>query len=206
MLSVGGATYPFPKPFNPWPSIQLCWDLGCTGIDIDWESDTGNQDDFAALVGIYRSAWPEGKFSSAVWSTGAYQPDGSNYRGINLKGLYEGGLDWINIMAYDAGIDFDPIDAYNTYKTVYKNKIYLGIELGQQAWGGHVSLRDEITNIINHVIPKGDDIFIWAYQKPNEGSPTINEIFTIRDQAHPKEKVLKQSFNCPNCNHQIFYE
>jgi len=36
MLSVGGATYPFPVPFDARHMFQLAMDLGCNGIDIDW--------------------------------------------------------------------------------------------------------------------------------------------------------------------------
>lgn len=199
MLSVGGATYQFPKNFDPWPSIKLCWDLGCQGIDIDWEFESGGtQQEFANIVAAYRYAWPEGKFSAAVWSTGAFEPvQGDQYRGINLKGLDK--LDWINIMAYDAGNDFNPLEAYEAYKKIFNKKIYLGFNIGTQAWGGHVSLADEIKNNTEYVMKKGDDIFIWAYQKNPERSPSVKEIFNYREPSIN----TSQKTECPHCKNIV---
>lgn len=36
LLSVGGATYPFPENFDALEMVKLANWLGCDGIDIDW--------------------------------------------------------------------------------------------------------------------------------------------------------------------------
>jgi len=36
MLSVGGATFPYPENFNAYEMVKLANRLGCDGIDIDW--------------------------------------------------------------------------------------------------------------------------------------------------------------------------
>lgn len=103
MLSVGGASYPYPAEFKPEASVALMRDLGCQGIDIDWEPAYGVSDawQFGPIIGSLRATDSKMYLSAACWSVGAYGPkSGENYYGLNIPGIESNGsqLDWINIM------------------------------------------------------------------------------------------------------------
>lgn len=90
-------------------AVSLANDLGCHGIDIDWEPAVYSPQVFAPLIFGFRAAINSQKaggsctlLSAAVWETGAEAPQtGSPYDGINLEGLVSAGnmLDWINVMS-----------------------------------------------------------------------------------------------------------
>lgn len=189
MLSVGGGTYPFAGN-PPCPMVNLATDLGCDGIDIDCENGA-----WGPVVELYKKHTLL-KISAAVWSTGAFEAtmtkDLSKY--IELA-------DWINIMAYDAGNDYSPLDAYQAYKKLYTKKIYVGFCIGQQSWGGHLTDLNEVIRVKSGLM-EGDSFFIWAMGK--QGSPTVSEILgapnTSKDLP-PQPPVSKEAtIPCPNCN------
>jgi hypothetical protein len=104
MLAVGGGSYwSEPKPFNPLGCIDLMNDLGCDGIDIDWE--VGIADDRAPANAIKALAPLLGGFnclSFTCFSTGAYPPSlNDKYKGMNIRAIKEciNDIDNINIMA-----------------------------------------------------------------------------------------------------------
>lgn len=96
MLAVGGGAYwSTPMPFYAQNCIDLMTDLGCTGIDVDWE--VGVRDDKALTIAIKEIRSRSGcKISFSGFST---------YKGMNIDAMVNAGgsVDWINIMAYDAG-------------------------------------------------------------------------------------------------------
>jgi len=46
-------------------------------------------------------------------------------------------LDIINIMAYDAGPTFRPLEAYAAYRSYFPGSILIGLTSPPEAWGGH---------------------------------------------------------------------
>jgi chitinase len=184
MLSVGGATYPFDS-LNVDGVVALAKDLECDGIDIDWEPTTKASGEFANIIN--RFAEKKLRYlSAAVFSIGAFgvnewtnaQPQGM-YTGLNRQGLIEAGhrLDWINIMAYDAGDTFNPTEAFMAYKAIFKNKIYLGFEVGQQAWGGALLTLDQVKLWGQFVKNQGGHYFIWSWQK--QGNPSVLDVIKV---------------------------
>lgn len=102
MLSVGGATYPYPQNFNPASSLALMNDLGCLGIDIDWEPSDGiaSANQFGMIIASIRKM-STCSISAACWSVGAYGAmQGQTYYGVNIPGLVSNGsmMSWINVM------------------------------------------------------------------------------------------------------------
>ncbi len=104
MLSVGGGSYwSVPKQITT-PQIQnlwdLCMDLGCNGLDIDWEvgvNDSLNAINFFKAVNQAKPALA--KISFAGFSTGA-NPKSTNsgdpYAGMNLDILTQCRfVDWV---------------------------------------------------------------------------------------------------------------
>jgi len=191
LLSVGGATYQFNVNVSAQPVIDLARDLGVDGIDLDWEPTNGAQqdDEFPTLIKNYRAAlWPGAKLSAAVFSTGAYGKNGDTYQGMNIKGLVTQGssLDWINLMAYDAGPPppqgtFDPLGAFTAYRMYYPGPIVFGFEPGPQSWGGHVIQLDEVKKNVAYVLNENPNngIFVWSAQKDTNGSVSVSQILKI---------------------------
>ena len=184
MLSVGGATYGFGvvKIEN---LVALQKDLNCDGIDIDWEPTTNDPDMFTKLLKLF-GQHKIGYLSAAVFSIGAYgegqwanaTPQGM-YTGMNRKGLIEAGdtLDWINIMSYDASDAFNPTEAFMAYKSIFKKDIYLGFEVGQQAWGGALLTIDQVKTCGSFVVSQQGHFFVWSWQK--EGNPNTKQVIDI---------------------------
>ena len=223
MLSVGGSTYPF-DTYNSDNIAQLCWDLGCNGVDIDWEPSNGVASSglLGAIISKTTGSLQANHYVSiAGWSTGALPPNGDTYQGMNISGIQNTGhqLSWINIMAYDAGTTYDPIGAYAAYRNIYKGPLNLGFEVGTQSWGGYVLDNSDLTKSLNYVYADGSQngIFIWSYQKQPAGTtdPTVTNIISaavgIFHSATPTtgvqvavpvgvSTVSNYEFNCPNCN------
>jgi chitinase len=188
MLSVGGATYPFDANYNADGAANLVKDLNCNGIDIDWENHD-QKAQFGKYISETRRALGDNyAVSAATFSVGAYgegiyansQPP-SAYTGMSIAGLKSNGhqLDWINIMTYDASDAFDPLQAYDAHKTLYKGPLLIGAEVPPEAWGGHVINLDKVKQYVNHVKKDTSNIgglFVWSYNK--QGTPNCNDILS----------------------------
>ncbi len=218
MLSVGGSAdaYKFPKPFvngNAFCLWALCQDLGCNGLDIDWEDSYKNRDDLTNIIKTLAYLKDVRRLSAACWSTGAYPNDGSDYQGMNIASLQSQGLalDWINIMSYDAGPTYDMEKAYNAYQAIFQKPIYLGLLVGQPGWGGYLTTEADVKKAIKLT---GGRVFIWAYQR--DGTPSVSYIvsanattpitFTPAPPTTPTVPVpaLVYNYNCPNCKVKLF--
>lgn len=206
MLSVGGGTYHGWDSLDVDSLISLADDLHCKGIDIDWEPQDGAASAhlMADIIDQFREKYT-GYLSFATAHVGAYGKDdfihsmpASMYTGVNYEGLVKSGskLDWINVMAYDAGPTFDPLECYDAYKTIYKGKIYMGIELGDQAWGGVITTLDDVKKLYDHIKPSGGDLFVWSWLK--SGPFSFEEVHSltkttpsiiITEPASPKRPI-----------------
>lgn len=181
MLSVGGATYQF-QTVNVENLMALQQDLGCDGLDIDWEPTNYDSNAFSVLLKQFGEK-KVGYLSAAVFSVGGYgedqwknaQPQGM-YTGLNRKGLLEAGhyLDWINIMSYDASDVFNPTEAFQAYRSIFPKDIYLGFEVGPQAWGGALLTLDQVKLWGRFIQEQKGHFFIWSWQKV--GDPDARQV------------------------------
>ena len=216
MLSCGGATYPYDGKFNPKGVYALMKDLGCDGIDIDWEPADGvaSANKWGPIISAFRSLDGVMQLSAAVWSVGAYGPiAGQTYYGVNIPGLESNGnmFNWLNIMAYDAGTSFDPVGAMQCYRIYFKGLLLVGIELGVQGWGPALTQTSDITRIVTNCVKDGNaGVFIWAYNKDTSGSPsvaaTIVQCVTgLKGVATPTPAPSTSPFSmtCPNCQKNL---
>jgi hypothetical protein len=224
MLSVGGGSYwSTPKKCNYESWIYLMNDLGCSGIDIDWEVNCS--DDVALTTAIQKvKSLSSGKVSFAGWSTGAYGKDGDTYKGMNIHAMANAGylVDWINVMCYDAGTTYDPIGAIASYRIYYKGPLMLGFEVGNHAWGNALLTQSEV--IKNCTWMKNENsmngIFLWSWQKGNDGKTiTGGEVLDISGSILPKRRnqltpsppppspsvpeSKNDTITCPNCNKML---
>lgn len=187
MLSVGGATYQF-QTVHVENLNALQQDLGCDGLDIDWEPSTYDSNAFSVLLKQFGEK-KLGYLSAAVFSVGAYGeeqwknalPQGM-YTGLNRKGLLEAGqyLDWINIMSYDASDVFNPTEAFQAYRSIFSKDIYLGFEVGPQAWGGALLTLDQVKLWGEFVKAQKGNFFIWSWQKA--GNPDAKKVIETLQQ------------------------
>ena len=188
MLSVGGATFTF-DVFNPININNLVIDLGCDGVDLDWEDVQG------AIAGPKLSQIIQNMrenldkdllLSLAAFSTGAYGFDEfenalpkSQNTGMCIQGIQNSGhlLDWINIMSYDAGVNYDPIIAFKSYRKYFSKPLILGIEVPPEAWGGHIITLKDVEKYVNCILDdeqNNNGIFVWSYKKT--GVPSCSNI------------------------------
>ena len=155
LLSIGGATYTNWHALNEAGLARLVRDLGLDGVDIDFEpAEPGcrtNRDGqircasdpaFQAIVKRIRAALPRPKILSvASWSVGAYGEGRhanalprSRYTGMALSLLRSpeaAAIDLVSIMAYDAGPDFDPWQAFQAYREHWSGPLVLGLRVPQ---------------------------------------------------------------------------
>lgn len=178
MLSVGGGAYwSSPKYFNVDATLALMQDLGCDGIDVDWE--VGVKDALALGDAIIAIRWKSTcKISFAGFSTGAYGNDGNTYKGMSIDAMMRCGkiIDWINIMSYDAGNDYDPLGALDCYRIYYSGPLNIGFCVGDQSWGGHLLTKDEVVKMATYSKNNNatNGAFIWCFGKA--GDPSCTDI------------------------------
>lgn len=191
MLSVGGGSY-WSSPsvvFKPQNCVALMKDLGCDGIDLDWEVGQDFDYQLSNAIGALKPLMPQGTFISfAGTSTGAFGKNGDNYQGMNIHAMVNqgGNVDWINIMAYDAGPNYDPIGALECYRIYYKGPLVMGFEVGTPGWSppGAPPFMLTLRNVVHHSARtlkenKNNGVFIWAYHSDPKGTPTVKDIVTI---------------------------
>jgi len=213
MLSVGGGAYKFENqaPYADYAAVvKLAKLLGCNGIDIDWEpnvDELGYLPDgaFGPIIHGFRSnGWGGMKLSCAAAPAGAYPVEpGQLWKGLNIKGLISNGheLDWVNIMAYDSGMEYEPTRAFDSFRQLYKGPLYLGIEIGPQGWGNEITTTDDVIKYRAHVSKDSNaGFFVWAFHKDNTGSPTIKEIIEI---VLATEQIVATGLVCPNCKKSL---
>lgn len=202
MLAVGGASYTWDQ-YRPQAISDLVADLGCDGIDIDWEPAKGIQSaaQLPVLIQQTRGYNPSKKISLAGFSTGCFEPNGDTFRGMNIAGLTQQGtlLDWVNIMAYDAGQGFDVIACYESYRKYFKKELCVGFEVGPQGWGDALLSLEDVTKVCNYIKGNKDGCFVWAWFK--SGNPSTKQVLdkaaSILSASTPKQSKCP----CPNCGY-----
>lgn len=160
-----------------WEGDQVCaWGTGGTTCPKDSE--------LTGVINTLRTTFPSPKLlTAAVWSTGAFGQ--APYEASKFKGNLIGGnfgsfinplkaagakLDKIYLMSYDAGsitqpagspTGYNPKQAYEAYRAIYKGPIVIGIEGGTQAWGSHVTSVSEAEDLARF----SGSAFFWSWQK-----------------------------------------
>ena len=212
LLAVGGATFAFTNT-QPCACADLMVDLGCDGLDIDWEPANGYADRalLGPIIDSFRKAiGPSKLLTLAGISTGCYDPNGDRYRGMNIDGLKSYGklLDWVNIMAYDAGKEFSLVQCYESYKKYSPTPVALGFQVGKQGWGDALLTVPDVEKMCRYLKGKGDGCFVWAYFK--QGPPTASEVCQIASsilQPPPLPPLYPPTplnqFQCPQCQSKL---
>jgi chitinase len=202
LLSVGGATYDNWAQLNANAAVTFVDEFGLDGVDIDFEPrgadcqkniTTGKiscatDSLYIEAVTKFRAALGNRMLTAAVFSVGAYgegiysdaQPQGG-YTGCSINMLNSVGymLDSLNIMAYDAGLSFNPKEAYAAYTSYFSGPIQLGMQVAREAWGDHVISNREVVDLSTFVRDNGGSgMMLWSLQKKNEEGPSAQQIST----------------------------
>lgn len=185
-LAVGGGSYwSEKKPFYGLNCFYLMTDLGCNGIDLDWE--VGVDDDASPVLAI-KSLKSLGEFeiSFTCFSTGAYpKQHGSRWKGMNIAAIKTCGsfIDQVNVMCYDAGQDFKEIAAIKEYQKIYNGCINMGFEVGKQGWGNGMLYESEAVENLKFLssIPYSGG-FIWAYHKSGKPGISRSDLANLMDR------------------------
>lgn len=167
LISIGGAVYTNWDRLNERAIARLVDDLHADGVDIDFEpprpgcSPVHDQTlhcttdpVWATLVQRFRAVLPRPAIlTAAVWSVGAFGEDDykdarprSRYTGLMLHFLRTptaAQLDMLSINAYDAGPDFDPMEAFRAYRKLWPGTLALGLAVARTGGSGPFYSADE---------------------------------------------------------------
>lgn len=200
-IAGGGATYTKFKQINAAGIAKFVEDFGLDDVDLDYEpssatctiasNDISCQTDqeYIDSVKALRDALPRPLIlSNAPWSVGAYglgtwqdsQPK-SPFTGVAINMLKTVGdkLDLLNVMSYDAGNSYSPIEALASYSHYFKGDIAMGVGVAHEAWGGHVITNEEVDALADAVLGSDrptNEMTLWSLQKRASQGPTALEI------------------------------
>ncbi len=214
-LAVGGGAYwSEPKPVNVQGCVDLMNDLGCDGIDIDWEVGITDEQ---TPVNFIRTLFPLMKgnlISFTCFSTGVFEKNiNDKFSGMNIKAIKECSamIDQINIMAYDAGYAFSEINALKAYRAIYDGTLNMGFEIGKQGWGDALLNERDLKNAASATKDEAKDngCFFWAYySQPYMGSISRKDAVALAYSIFkpvytpppkpPPPPPTKPTYSCPS--------
>lgn len=159
LLSLGGETYDRWDRYDPAAAARLVAALGLDGVDIDYEpanpgcwtasgtirceSDTVWRD----IIVKTRAHFPRPMLVTLpAWSVGAYGTGrfadavpATRHTGSMLwlgRDPIAREVDLVAIMAYGAGPRFDPLQAFDAYRTIWPGRLLIGERVGEEGSGG----------------------------------------------------------------------
>ena len=223
LLAVGGATY------NNWAKLaaengdangfivnslmKILLDLGLDGLEIDYEVEGINTQEYVRVVNSMRRAVDlagEGRILSlAAWSTGS---DCTPTTGTNACGgvsSFWGGkagrerlvfsdatvaakIDMVNIMSYDAGYEnYDGVRAWQLYRDLFPQKtiVNIGLETAPEGWaGGQLVVEDSDAQCTGATLLK--DQFGVAVNKPYSVHRYASAVTAARPNANPRDGAM----------------
>jgi chitinase len=178
-VSIGGETYTRWDKLNTAAVARFVEDFELDGVDVDFEPpDPGCTQTDGSIqcrtdavlqrsVGGLRANLPKHvKLSLTCGATGAYGegewkragPKGGPDYGTAvqlLRSRTARDVNLLNIMAYDAGDDYDPLQALEAFQHYYNGPILLGFTPPPESWGNHSYSRKEIGELLGVSVARG---------------------------------------------------
>jgi chitinase len=178
-VSIGGETYTRWDKLNTAAIARFVEDFDLDGVDVDFEPPdpgcTQTEDSIqcrtdAVLqrsIGGLRANLPRHvKLSLTCGATGAYGegewkhagPKGGPDYGTAvhfLRSRTAQDVNFLNIMAYDAGDGYDPLRALEAFQHYYSGPILLGFTPPPESWGNHSYSRKEIDELLGVSVARG---------------------------------------------------
>ena len=214
LISIGGETYTNWHKFDREAIKLFVRDFELDGVDLDFEPHSPNCqnrtgrvfcESDATLIEVVKSARSALPRPYVLWltatNTGAYgegawraqPPTGSPSYGAFVPLLrdsrYSAMLDVVNIMAYDAGPTFRPLEAYAAYRSYFPGSILIGLTSPPEAWGGHEYSVAEAVDTIKAAMERGaEGAVVFAIGKPPPSypspvTPSVGDIITALIQT-----------------------
>jgi chitinase len=198
LASLGGETYSRWDRLNVQAIAEFVHDLELDGVDIDFEPAAANcrQKDGSVVcdsdailvetIRALRSALPPPALISltipnvSAYGEGPWEhagPHGGPNYGIALAALRDRSLsssiDYVSIMAYDAGQDYQPLQAYRALRSYYAGPILIGFTPPPEAWGSHAYSTVEAQTVLHAALAEGAaGAMLFHLKKNAEGSAT----------------------------------
>jgi chitinase len=178
-ISVGGETYVRWHKLNTPAIARFVQDFELDGVDIDFEpSDPGCvkangsiscrtdpilhsavtelRDNLPKTVELSLTSGATGAFGEGEWKDSG-PTEGPDYGAMVqlLRSPAARNIDFLNVMAYDAGNDYDPLEGLEAFQHYYSGPILLGFTPPPEAWGNHAYSKEEVNYILETAIARG---------------------------------------------------
>jgi chitinase len=211
-VSVGGVTYTKWDRLNAQGLARFVDDFGLDGIDVDFEpedpgcvqSDNSISCKTDALlqrsVAELRSALPHAAelsltcTATSAFGEGAWKnagPKGGTDYGTLVQFLHSPAahkVDFLNVMAYDAGEDYDPLQGLAAFRHYYRGPILLGFSPPPEDWGGHSYTNKEINDVLQTAMANGAaGAMLFSLRKgtgPGAFTPYLGVIADVMKRSH----------------------
>jgi chitinase len=214
LISIGGEAYANWDKFDQEAIKRFVRDFELDGVDLDFEPAAPKCQNLtgrvscatdSTLLEVVKSARGALPRPYVLWltatNTGAYGegrwrtrlPAGSPSYGAFVPLLRDrhssAMLDTINIMAYDAGPSFRPLEAYAAYRSYFPGSILIGVTSPPEAWGGHEYSIAEAVGTIKAAMEQGaEGAVVFAIGKeppghPSPATPAVGDLMTALIQT-----------------------
>ncbi|WBW99067.1 cellulose binding domain-containing protein [Oceanirhabdus sp. W0125-5] len=224
LLSVGGATYTNWGNLNVDDIVRFVQDFDLDGVDIDYEPLTGfgckpdsngiihctSDNQYVSIIERLRTRLPRPYILAATpWSVGAYgegkwkdaEPKNLTTTGMMLQVIKRAGdkLDLINVMGYNAGELYDPIESVEAYKYYFQGDVAMGAMVPPEDWGTHVWTLNEIDRVAQYIYTtSAGGMMLWSLQRS-----TVNPSPEFPDNLMMAREIAKE-LGFPNYDDPLF--
>jgi len=195
LISVGGWDYSNWTSFDEFALARLITDFSLDGVDIDYERRGANcswgsgghacatDKEFTSIIQRVRAVMPKPKLVTVTgFNVGAYgngpfgdETPQDEFTGFNINPLLNAGslVDWVNIMSYDGGSNYDPKIAFQAYRRIYNGPLVLGMEVSPEGAPGHNLTLSEVSEWSEYQRKNGGaGIMLWHLYKQPDGTPS----------------------------------
>ncbi|MCM1988695.1 glycoside hydrolase family 18 protein [Oceanirhabdus seepicola] len=224
ILSIGGAMYTNWSNLNLDDIVRFVRDFNLDGVDIDYEPLTGfgckpdsdgiihctSDNQYVSIIERLRDKLPRPYILAATpWSVGAYgegkwkdaEPKKLPTTGMMLQVIKRAGnkLDLINIMGYNAGDLYDPIESVEAYKYYFQGAVAMGAMVPPENWGAHVWTLKEIDRVAQYINnTSAGGMMLWSLQRS-----TVNPSPEFPDNLMMAREIAKE-LGFPNYDDSLF--
>jgi chitinase len=205
-VSVGGQTYANWNNMNTQAIARFVQDFRLDGVDVDFEmpdpgcvqTDASTSCKTDALlersVTDLRSLLPSTvEISLTCGATGAFgegkwrhsEPTGGPDYGMMVQFLRSPNaraINMLNVMAYDAGAGYDPLESLEAFQHYYGGPTLLGFTPPPEAWGDHAYSKKEVAQLLETAIERGAaGAMLFSLRKENRRGTFVPFVSVISE-------------------------
>jgi chitinase len=110
-----------------------------------------------------------GAYGEGEWADAPPKGDDNGMMLALLRSPAAADMDFVNVMAYDAGKSLQPAQAFQAYRQAYKGPVVMGVEVPKEDWGDHAYTLQEVETLAEVVHKdQGGGMMLWSLQKQPE--------------------------------------